>query len=360
MEHLDRKSIDIHVACDDSPGSQALSILREVEGIGLRLTDFGQPVYGRPLRTRIAALAGVARTARSLAGLIAYTRRHRIALVHGTEKPRDVIFGTLVAWAAGARYVVHLHVKAENWIRPWILALMRRSGGLIAVSDFVAESAVALGFRRERIHVVHNALDSTTWDPAATDPGRLRAEFDLEDDELLFVIVARINPWKGHELLLRALAILMRQRVAFRLLVVGEDDPAATPGKSQLALLHTLVDELNLTNRVTFTGYRSDVRDILAACDVFTMPSFEEPFGLVFLEVMAMMKPVVALDSGGTIEIVQHGVTGLLSEPGDAKTFAANVLLLVDDSELRARFGEAARYRVLTEFTPATLASGVT
>jgi glycosyltransferase involved in cell wall biosynthesis len=115
--------------------------------------------------------------------------------------------------------------------------------------------------------------------------------------------------------------------------------------------------EVGVQENVLFTGQRSDVATLLAACDVFSLPSFEEPFGLVFAEAMAMKRSVVALNNGGTPEVVEHGKCGLLSAPGDINALAANLLRLLDEPALRAQFGEYGRSRVEQHFTPQRLAS---
>jgi glycosyltransferase involved in cell wall biosynthesis len=97
----------------------------------------------------------------------------------------------------------------------------------------------------------------------------------------------------------------------------------------------------------------------MAAADIFAMPSFHEPFGLVFLEAMAMKRPVVALDNGGTPEVVEHGQTGLLSPARDVNALASNILTLLRDPALRARMGELGRRRVETLFSPGRLARDV-
>jgi glycosyltransferase involved in cell wall biosynthesis len=81
------------------------------------------------------------------------------------------------------------------------------------------------------------------------------------------------------------------------------------------------------------------------------MPSFEEPFGLVFAEAMAMELPVVALRNGGTLEVVAEGRTGLLSDPGDGDALAANLATLLDDPDLRRRMGAEGRRCVEDRFT---------
>jgi glycosyltransferase involved in cell wall biosynthesis len=97
------------------------------------------------------------------------------------------------------------------------------------------------------------------------------------------------------------------------------------------------------------------VPDIMAACDIFAMPSFEEPFGMVFFEAMALEKPVVALDNGGTREVVANGETGLLSPPGAVEELAANIVRLIRDPDLRRAMGVAGRRRALEQFDPASM-----
>ena len=96
-----------------------------------------------------------------------------------------------------------------------------------------------------------------------------------------------------------------------------------------------------------------------AACDVFALPSFEEPLGLVFLEASAMKKPVVALNNGGAPEVVEHGASGLLSAPGDQAALTNNLLTLLRAPGVRVRMGEYGRRQVEARFTPERLARDV-
>ena len=96
---------------------------------------------------------------------------------------------------------------------------------------------------------------------------------------------------------------------------------------------------------------------MMAAADIFAMPSLGEPFGLVFLEAMAMQLPVVALDSGGAPEVVDDGVTGLLVEPGDTDGLTRRLLALLEDPERRQQMGAAGRQRVEALFTTPRMAA---
>src|SRR6185369_1990702 len=138
------------------------------------------------------------------------------------------------------------------------------------------------------------------------------------------------------------------------LVIVGED--AAGHSGSFKQELKELAAKLELSDHVVFTGGRSDIPRVMAACDIFTLPSFEEPFGLVFLEAMAMEKAVVAVDNGGTPEVVEHGRSGLLSPPWDIPALASNISTLVRDPELRRNFGRRGRARVLEYFNAPRMA----
>src|SRR5262249_54044754 len=153
----------------------------------------------------------------------------------------------------------------------------------------------------------------------------------------LILSVARLFRWKGHFELLRALALVKREYPSVRLAIVGSDYPADS---GTTLMLKEHARELGIGENVVFTGQRSDVGLLLAACDIFSLPSFEEPFGLVFAEAMAMKRPVVALTNGGTPEVVVHGKCGLLSPPGDIDALAGNLLRLLRDASLRTQFGE--------------------
>jgi glycosyltransferase involved in cell wall biosynthesis len=236
---------------------------------------------------------------------------------------------------------------------------MKHDDGLIGVSDFVARSAVKKGYAADKAYYVLNSLDTSRWDPD-TDGAAIRKEFGIAPDTVLFAIISRLFPWKGHADLLKALVKVRSSFENCRLLIVGEDDPRATPGGgSYKSELEVMTKELGLEGHVIFSGFRSDIAQILAGSDVFAMPTFEEPCAVAFLEAMAMRKPVVALDSGGTPQLVEHGESGLLSPPQDIDQLAANLLTMARDRSLRERMGSAGLSRVKRLFYPARMSNDV-
>jgi glycosyltransferase involved in cell wall biosynthesis len=359
MRDYDREQVEVHVACARGTRgvpSDALRALSTIPDITLRPTSFGPTVHDQPRSRVLATLPSAAPLVADLGALAWYIRRHGIDIVHGTEKPRDAFYGVLLAKLAGARSVVHLHVGYADWLSPLVRWAIREADGVIAVSRFVADTVVAAGHPAEKVHVIVNGLDAERWDPAL-DGAPVRRELGIAPGQPVLAIASRLYHWKGHPLLVRALAEVKREIPDVRLLIVGEDDPRAAPERGSLtAELKQLARELDVTENVIFTGFRSDVQALLAACDVYAMPTFEEPCAVAFLEAMAMARPVVALRSGGTPEIVPDGEAGLLSEPEDVSGLAANIVRLLRDPGLRRRLGEAGRRRVETHLTPARMA----
>jgi glycosyltransferase involved in cell wall biosynthesis len=271
--------------------------------------------------------------------------------------PRDAICGLALARLTGAKCIIHTHMKFGPWLGAFVPWVMKRADGIIACSRFVANSTIAAGgCASGKVHPILNSLDASLWD-AETDGSKVRQEFGIAPDMPLLASIAFQAPRKGTEHLLRALALLQRRLSAFKLLVVGESIPW---GQRRYAdHLRALTSELGLTEHVIFTGHRADVRQILAACDLYTMPSDGEPCAVVFLEAMAMKKPIVALANGGTPEIVEHGTVGLLAPPGDIPRLAEHIQTLIGDPALRQRMGACGRQRVEQSFNPQVMAKQV-
>jgi glycosyltransferase involved in cell wall biosynthesis len=138
-----------------------------------------------------------------------------------------------------------------------------------------------------------------------------------------------------------------------RLVIVGEDDQRAEPGAgSYRARLEAQARALGLAENVVFTGFRTDVARLMASFDVFAHPSWEEPFGMVFLEAGAMEKPVVCWAAGGAPEVIVDGETGILVPRGSVDELAAAIVRLLRDPALRQRMGQAGRRRAAAVFSP--------
>jgi len=215
-------------------------------------------------------------------------------------------------------------------------ATARLCYSIVAVSEATAAGLRLQGYPRARIVVVHNGIEVEPAEPVR-----------LADDPTILE-VARLADVKGQRSLLRALTDLDATAV-----LVGRDLEQDGAYEREL---RAEAERLGVVDRVVFAGYRDDVPALLAGCDVFCLPSEMEGLPLVVLEAMAQGKPVVATAVGGTPELVVHGETGLLVQPGDVEALTAALAQLLADPEQARRMGEAGRERVQREFGAAAMA----
>jgi glycosyltransferase involved in cell wall biosynthesis len=357
MRFLDRSRFRVHLACaqGDGPGeSPSLTKFREIPDVRIRPTHFAPGFRHRSAAAVLRQFRATVAFPFELVALHAYVRRHKIRIIHSTDRPRDAVYSVVLGKLTGARSIVHVHVAWSDWYSAPAKWGVRTADAVFSISRFVTGTVVATGTPRERVHTVLNGIDTSRWDPAI-DGRPVRRELGVPERAPLLASVSRLFRNKGQEELLRAFARVRGEVPDAWLLVVG-GDALDVHGGSFTAELRAVARELKIDDRVVFTGERADIPRIMAACDVFTMPSREEPFGLVFLEAMAMRRPVVSLNDGGTPEVVDHGGSGLLSPHGDIEALAANIVTLLRDEALRRRMGEHGRARVLEHFTAERMA----
>jgi glycosyltransferase involved in cell wall biosynthesis len=359
MKHLDPGSFQVHVACAKGTGSAptpTFEALSKIPGVQVTPVNLGTELFRLPLARKLRrALSDAPSVASSIASLARYIRHNRIRIIHTSDRPRDALACVLLGRLTGAKSVIHVHVGYGSWMSRSLRWAIANADALFAISRFVGRTLVAGGIPSEKIHVVLNAIEGDRWD-AGIDPAPVRRELGLTDQAKVVTCVARVFRPKGQVELVRAVALVQKKVPDVVLLIVGQDYPV---GSNHSAELKELAEELGIGKNVVFVGQRSDVARMMAASDVFAMPSFEEPFGLVYAEALAMQRPVVALGDGGTPEVVEHGKSGLLSPSGDIEALAENLVTLLRDAELRKSFGEYGRRRVLERFTPGRMANDV-
>ena len=189
-------------------------------------------------------------------------------------------------------------------------------------------------------------MDLREFDPEVN--GRvIRKEFNIGEDELIIGTVGRIDPEKGYEYFLESARIVLQDFKNIRFLVVG----GAFNNSSLERSLYEISVEKGIDKKTIFTGYRKDIPQILASMDVVVLPSGIDACSRVLFESMAMRRPLVATNAGGTPEVVQEGVTGLLVKPGDSSEMAKCIMKLLNNKKLAEQYGSAGRKRVEAMFT---------
>lgn len=213
----------------------------------------------------------------------------------------------------------------------------RRMSSVLTVSEDLARQIGSLGVSAQHLHVVPNGVDGR-FRPA--DRTSARKELELPVEGVLVLFVGLLVQVKGLDHLLDAL--LQLTDLPFGCVLVGDGplrerlgDRARTEG---------------LEDRVQFAGRRSalEIPSWMAAADILVLPSLSEGRPNVVLEAHACALPVVATNVGGTPELLEDGVNGLLVAAGDSDALAGALRRLVTDRDLRLRLGEAARERIET------------
>ncbi len=218
-------------------------------------------------------------------------------------------------------------------------------GRYIAVSQHVAQHLrQKLHWPVHKIQVIHNSTASLNHCADEAKDAMLIEQADTP----VVLTVARLDEQKGHQYLLAAAAHVPQAQF-----VLAGDGPLR-------ASLEAQARSLGLEQRVKFLGYRSDIPDLLAGCNVFVLPSLYEGLPLSILEAMSAGKPVIATQIGGTDEAVIPGETGLLVPPADPTALAAAIQRVLDDRPFARRLALAGRARVEREFSAATMVQQVT
>jgi glycosyltransferase involved in cell wall biosynthesis len=179
------------------------------------------------------------------------------------------------------------------------------------------------------------------------------APLDLPQDVPVVGLVGRLQPWKGQDRLLRAQALLRDRGHRIHTVIVGGDAYDLSPEYARS--LASVVNRLGLLDAVTMTGQVADAGPYIDHMDILVNASDPEPFGIVLLEAMARGVAVVAVDSGGPGEFIEHGLTGQLARSGEPAALADALEPLLESPELRRDVARAGQELFLREFTDSAL-----
>jgi glycosyltransferase involved in cell wall biosynthesis len=307
---------------------------RELAGAGAPLVELGG--------VRARAPWSVLRARRELRRLLA-ERKFDVVVCHSTWT--QAMFGGLPR-TLGVPAVFYLHdrVRDRHWLERW--AGRHAPDWSIVNSEFTREGLARL-FPGVGVDVVYYPIEAPPAAPPAEERRALRAELGVLDDTVLIMQASRMQAWKGHDRLLRALARLSAPTIWFCVLIGDAQRPAE---RAYRAKLEADARALGVTARVRFLGQRDDVPRLLRAADIHCQPNAEpEPFGITFVEALQAGLPTVTFDMGGPREIVTREVGRLVANEAE---LARALDELVNDAELRQRLGAAGPERARTLCDP--------
>jgi starch synthase len=274
-------------------------------------------------------------------------------LIHTQYHPA-IITGNLVHALRGLPHIFTFHGYApiRSWRNPaqklkmldhtlgTLFALRSGVTRVIAVSHYLKRVLMKrYRFDESRISVIHNGVDLEMFKPRM-DVENLRERYGISDSPSVLYL-GRMDPYKGVEYLLRAAHIVVEHIPKVKFIIAGGS-------RFDRSNVQDYLTSSKIRRSTIFTGYlpRSEIPLLYSACEVFCYPSMWEGFGLTPAEAQASAKPVVAFNHCAIPEVVKHGETGILVNPGDYKKLADAIVRLLSDPDLRRRMGEEGRRRV--------------
>lgn len=227
-----------------------------------------------------------------------------------------------------------MHLAVDRWLAPWATRL-------VAVSQQVREFYETRGVGRGRWHVIYNGIDPQP--PTPQRRGQAFQALGIGSDEPVAGWVGRLVPAKAPEIFLEAAAIAMRELPALKVLIVG-DGPLRREAEAHAR-------RLGIGHRVVFAGLRHDVPELLQGMNALVFSSDREGFSMAMLEAMACGVPVIATRVGGTPELIESGVTGLLVPPRDPGALAQQMIALLNAPATAEAIRQASRARITQQFS---------
>jgi teichuronic acid biosynthesis glycosyltransferase TuaC len=288
--------------------------------------------------------AGEFLSARLISKLRKLSKAQSVDLVHAHAALPCGHAAMLLRRKFGIPFVITVHGldvfytnQVERHARNACEQIVRQVYGLarqvICISKKVA-SEIAKGGCGTRLALIYNAVDSEMFRPP-----------QVVADSKTILSVGNLIPIKGHELLLRAFAVLERRFPQLRCNIIGDG-----PERSRLV---KLARDLTIAGKVRFLGRqnRKQIAEAMQHCTLFVLPSRYEGLGCVYLEAMSTGKPVIACHGQGIAEIIEHGRSGWLIAPNNVSELVSACSTLLEDELLRRQIGQAARTTILQNFT---------
>jgi glycosyltransferase involved in cell wall biosynthesis len=326
---IDSSRFDLHLACLRHSGE----LLGELETLPVPRPEF-----------RIGSLYSP-KTLWQAMRLARYVRKNRIQVVHSFGLYPN-LFTVPAAKLAGASIVVASIRDTGDGLTPvqkWVQKMVCRLADCVLVNaGAIRQSLIEQGYNPAKIVVIQNGITLSKF--ASRRRGAiLRQELGLSLTAQLVVVFSRLNPMKGVRYFIEAAISLTKKFPDARFLIVGDGGNRKE--------LEEQACRVGLGQRVVFTGFRTDIPELLREAAVSVLPSLSEGLSNTLLESMAAGVPAVATSVGGNPEVIEHGVSGLLVPPRDAAALAAAMGSLLDDGDFASRLGQAGRQRVAELFS---------
>lgn len=235
-------------------------------------------------------------------------------------------------------------ILKKDKLHKWIY---NRVNLAFAISKVIKKNLIeTTPLKEEKIVILHNGIDTKKFDPEKVDEKKVRNEFKIKDDEIVIGMIARFSPGKGHEEFIEAAQNLNAKYSNLKFLISGE----ASRGEESYANKIKKMSEDKKLKNIIFTGFRTDIPEIIASMDIFVFPSHAEAFGIALIEAFSMGKPSVCSNTDGVLDIAVDNETSFLFENKNSTDLTNKIMKLIESPETRKIFGMNARKRAVSIF----------
>ena len=342
----------LHTESSDGWGGQEIRILLEAQELikqGHKVTIVCPPHSGLAQRASKADIPTVFIKFRHIFDVFAIwkiirlIKKKDIHIVH-THSSIDSWIASVASKMAGVPILVrtrHLSVPIATHMLNFVY---RMPDAIITTGESIRRRMIEVNkLDGHRIVSIPTGVQLDKFNPNIT-ASYLREELSIGEQTPIITMVAVLRSWKRHEVFLESAKWVLCEFPQARFLIVGDG-----PGWERI---HGKIMELNLGKNVIMTGHRENMPEILSATDVAVLTSERyEGVPQAVLQYLAMERPVVATDVGSISEAIQHGKTGILVPPNDARNVAEGVLRLLNDEKLARRLGKNGRKLVEERFS---------
>jgi len=243
----------------------------------------------------------------------------------------------------------HMHIGKDKK-DPYHAWLYRQIDAFVTPVTWLAERVLEkTSVLPEHLHIIPHGIEIERFTVGKPSREAARHRFGLPSDAWVAGLIGRLDPKKGQDIAIRAIAALHQSGHHPHLLLVG--DQSFDQGDEYVQGIHRLVDALHLRDYVHFSPHQTDVEWAYAALDVFVLASKSECYGMVTIEALVSGLPVIGTNDGGTISLIDHGRNGLLVEPRNVDALAAALTVLLENRDQVIQMGASTQREAALKYS---------
>jgi glycosyltransferase involved in cell wall biosynthesis len=280
----------------------------------------------------------------ALVSMVRFVRTQRIEAIYTIDRGVAPQIAAIVSWITGCPFILNAAYPYYPHNNAATRFVLRQAHRIHVHSQYLRGFLAPFVRNTTSLTIIPNGLNPEQYD-LSLNGADVRATYGIGPNDPVIVMTGRINQYKGQDYLICAAAQLLKYHPNTHVLIAGRG-----PIELQQQLEH-MISAYNIGDRVRLVGYVPSIPHLLASADIIAMPSWEEPFGLVALEGMAMAKPVVSTNAGGVPEFMRHNEFGILVPPRDSDALAQAFRYLIEHRDHAQAMGLAARQEFERAYT---------